>query len=450
MEKNIEVVSQYYDFTQSMILILKYITLLKNKEQLSKELEITERFKQSSGIKAITNLLTKLNESIHSNKKKLKYLEEDYYQRKNQFDHFTKQLDDYTSMIQELTKLKKNCFSQINKITREMSGNSIKQKEKSEETVELDNNLTNAQKIKTLQKKAKDAQIKIRELNSKLEEVNLRFEEFNPLFQTYKQDYNNLIEVIKNDANKIEDLEFKIREEIKESEQDTHQDYEEFDVKPIRSKQEIEQAISNTTFELKSISIPNNLIDSQNPEDLSLMIEKINLINNTVSTLEDDFRLSKKESELEEIFESFQKLEMVISDLEHLINIFLSKINLKSHFQVLLSDNNEMFYIRSSFTRNNKEQLIFDELTTPEKIFFVIICYISIEIQLKNNNIVFSNLFIPSNYNKAGSIFRTIRKILPLFESDDFAEFNLIFILSNLEMKKEIKNLKIITIQENE
>ena len=109
-----------------------------------------------------------------------------------------------------------------------------------------------------------------------------------------------------------------------------------------------------------------------------------------------------------------------------------------------------MFYIRSHFTRNNKEQITFDELTTPEKIFFIIICYISIEIQLKNKNIVFSNLFIPSNYNKAGSIFRTIRKILPLFESEDFAEFNLIFILSNLEMKKEIKNLKIITIQENE
>ncbi len=140
---------------------------------------------------------------------------------------------------------------------------------------------------------------------------------------------------------------------------------------------------------------------------------------------------------------------MTIADLEHLINIFSSKINLKSHFQVLLSDNNKMFYIRLSFTRNNKDQLTFDELTTPEKIFFIIISYISIEIQLKNNNIVFSNLFVPSNYNKAGSIYRTIRKILPLFERDDFAEFNLIFILSNLELKKEIENLKVITIQEN-
>jgi len=449
MEKNIEIISQYYEFIQSMILIFKLNTLIKNKEQLSKELEITERFKQPSDIKAITNLLQKLNESMDGNKKKLKYLEEDYFQRKNQYDQFAKQKEDFMSRIQALTKIKKGCFSQINIITREMSGNLINQKEKSEGIVEIDNNLTNAQKIKALQKKAKEAQIEIKELNSKLGEVNLRYEEFNPLYQTYKQDYNNLIEIIKNDANKIEDLQFKLREEIKESEKDTYQIYDKMDLKSIRSKQEIEEAIKNTTSELKSILIPNNLIDSQNPEDLSLMIKKLNHINNTVSALEKDGRLNMGESELEEIFKSFQKLEMVISDLEHLVNIFSAKINLKSHFQVLLSDNNKNFYVQSSFTRNNKEQLTFDELTTPEKIFFIIICYISIEIQLKNNNIIFSNLFIPSNYNKAGSIYRTIRKILPLFESDDFVEFNLIFLLSNLEMKKEIKNLKVITILEN-
>jgi len=330
-----------------------------------------------------------------------------------------------------------------------MSGNSINKKEKSERIVEIDNNLTNAQKIKSFQKKAKDAQIETKELNSKLDEVNLRYEVFNPLFQTYKQDYNNLLEIIKSDTDKIEDLQSKLRKEIMASEKANYQNFENIDLKAIRSKQEIEKAIKIMTSDLESISIPRNLIDTQNPEDLSLMIEKLNHINNTVSALEKDVRLNTGESELEEIFQSFQRLEIVVSDLERLINIFSSKINLTSHFQVLLSDDHKVFYIQSTFTRNNKEQLTFDELTTPEKIFFIIIYYISIEIQLKNNNIIFSNLFIPSNYNKAGSIYRTIRKILPLFESDDFAEFNLIFILSNLEMKKEIKNLNVITIQEN-
>ncbi len=449
LEKNIETISQYFEFIQSMILILRSKILLKNREQLLKELEITERFKQSSDVKAITNLLQKLNESMDDNKKKIKYLEEDYLQRKNQNNQFIKQKTDFISRIQELTQLKKSCFSQINKITREMSGNSIDKKEKLNGIIEIDNNMTNAQKIRALQTKAKEVQIEIRELNSNLGDLNLRYEEFNPIYQTYKQDYNNLIEIINNDANKIEELQFKLREEVKESENDSSQTYDDLDLKSIRSKQEIEEAIKNTTSEIKSLSIPNNLINSKNPEDLSLVIEKLNHFNDTASTLEKDVRISKEEAELEEIFESFQKLEMVISDLEHLINIFLSKINLESHFQILLNDNNKMFYIQSSFTRNNKEKLIFDKLTTPEKIFFIIIYFISIEIQLKNNNIVFSNQFIPSNYNKAGSIYRTIRKIIPLFESEDFSEFNLIFILSNLEMKKEIKNLKIITIQES-
>jgi chromosome segregation ATPase len=449
MDKNIEIISQYSEIIQYMSQIFKLNILLKSKEQLSKELEITGRLKQSSDIKAITNLLQKLNESMEGNKKKLKYLEEDYFQRKNQYDQFTKEKDDFTSKIQELTKIKKGCFSQINKITREMSGNSVNQKEKLEGKVEIDNNLTNAQKIKSFQKKAKDAQIEIKELNSKLDEVNLRYEEFNPLFQTYKQDYNNLLEIIKSDTDKIEDLQSKLRKEIMASEKANYQNFEKIDLKAIRSKQEIEKAIKIMTSDLESISIPRNLIDTQNPEDLSLMIEKLNHINNTVSALEKDVRLNTGESELEEIFQSFQRLEIVVSDLERLINIFSSKINLTSHFQVLLSDDHKVFYIQSTFTRNNKEQITFDELTTPEKIFFIIIYYISIEIQLKNNNIIFSNLFIPSNYNKAGSIYRTIRKILPLFESDDFAEFNLIFILSNLEMKKEIKNLNVITIQEN-
>jgi hypothetical protein len=448
--QNIEIGDQYHDFVQSIILVFQLITLLKNKKKLSKELEIAEKFKQSSDLKAITNLLKKLKESMDSNKKKLKYLEEDYLQRKNRYEQFIKHIDDYASSIQDLTVVKKRSFSQINKITRQMSGNSINQKEESEGIEELDKNLTNAQKIRVLQNKAKEAQIKIQELRSNLDEVKLKFEEFNPLYQTYRQDYNNLIEVIKNDENKIEELNLKLRDRMKESEEDSYQMPDEIDLKSIRSPQEVEEALNSTITELNSISIPNNLINSQNPEDLSLLIAQLNQINKSVNALGKNVKLSKKESEYEEIFDSFQKLETIIFDLENLINRFLIKINLKSHFQVLLSNDNQRFLIRLNFTRNNKEKLTFDKLTTPEKIFFIIICNISIEIQLENNNIIFSNLFIPSNYNKAGSIFRTIRKILPFFENDDFAEFNLIFILSNLELKKEIKNLKIITIQENE
>ncbi|GAH53842.1 unnamed protein product, partial [marine sediment metagenome] len=46
-----------------------------------------------------------------------------------------------------------------------------------------------------------------------------------------------------------------------------------------------------------------------------------------------------------------------------------------------------------------------------------------------------------------GSIFRTIKNIIPVFEREDnLKNYNLIFILSNLEMKEQIKNLKVINI----
>ncbi|MFX1522167.1 MAG: hypothetical protein ACFFCC_01535 [Promethearchaeota archaeon] len=450
MEKNIEITSQYYDFIQSIILIFKMNILLKQKENLIRELEIYEQFKQTSDIKASRNLLQKLSESLENNKKRLRYLKEDYYKQKAHYDQITEQLTEYESNIQELTNLKKQCFSHINKITREMSGNSTVIKESLAEIKGIDDNSTNAQKIRALQKKAKEAQIEIRELNSKIGEINLKYEEFKPIYQSYKDDYENLIKIINSDTSKIEDLQLRINEEIKKSDTVSLEKYNAIDLNSIRTSQEIEVDLKNTTSELNSIIIPNNYIDSNNPEDLSLSIKYLNQISNTLKALENDISLSVEKSDLDEIFESFQKLERILLDLEIIINGFLAEINLEIKFQILLSSDNKTFNIQLLFTRTNNNSLNFDELTTPEKIFFIIVWYISTEIQLNSKNIIFSNLFIPSIYNKAGSIFRTIRKILPLFESEKLPHVNLIFILSNLEMKKDIKNLEIITIQESE
>ena len=90
----------------------------------------------------------------------------------------------------------------------------------------------------------------------------------------------------------------------------------------------------------------------------------------------------------------------------------------------------------------------FTELTTPEKVFFLIILCISIQINLNFENIVFSNLILPNEYNKRGSVYRTLRKIIPVFENENsLKSINLVFVISNLEMKKSIENLKIITIE---
>ena len=125
----------------------------------------------------------------------------------------------------------------------------------------------------------------------------------------------------------------------------------------------------------------------------------------------------------------------------------LSQNNLIIKFQILIDKTNTKFFINSLFKRNNKDKIKLTELTTPEKVFLIVVLYISINIVLNEKNLTFSNLFIPKEYNKSGSILRTIRKILPIFKSNEnLKDFNLIFIMSNIEIKKEIKNLKIIEI----
>ncbi len=97
-----------------------------------------------------------------------------------------------------------------------------------------------------------------------------------------------------------------------------------------------------------------------------------------------------------------------------------------------------------------KKKIKFDGLTTPERIYFIIVFYLSIKLQNKSENIMFSNLFLPIKYNKAGSIYRTIRKILPIFEKEEvLSRINLVFIFSNLEMKKKINNLNLINLEES-
>jgi DNA repair exonuclease SbcCD ATPase subunit len=450
MKRNIEIFSQYSEILESIISLLKLNSLIQKKEQFLKELEVVEEYKRTSDTAAILDLLNKLNKSIDDNKKKLRYLEEDYFQRKNQIDQINETIKNYELKIKDLTSQKKDFFSQINKITREMSGSPSTEKEELKGFPEIDDNLTNAQKIKDFQRKAREGQSEINELNLKLGEIKLKYNEFNPFYEIYKQDYEKLKDLIKADEKRVEDFQAELEENRLENKNRPYKDFNLSDIKSVRSKQEIEYDIKKIEEELKIISIKEDLYDPKNPEDLSTIVKKLNEIINILKDPKSEIKIEKNKDHIEEILESFQRLEIKINELESLINKFLHEINIESHFRIHLNKDNKSFFINIGFIRNNREKITFKELTTPEKIFFVITYYISMEIQVKNKNIIFSNLFIPNIYNKAGSIFRTIRKILPLFEIErDLASYNLIFILSNLEMKKEIKNLKTITIQAN-
>jgi hypothetical protein len=77
--------------------------------------------------------------------------------------------------------------------------------------------------------------------------------------------------------------------------------------------------------------------------------------------------------------------------------------------------------------------------------------YLSIKMLQKSKTILFSNIFIPESYNKRGSIFRTIRKLVQIFErNSSFSDYTFVFIISNLELKKQMENIKIIKIKESD
>lgn len=449
ISKNIYLSSQFNDIIKQLIIIFRYNTLLKKKKLLLKELEISEYYKNLRNKTAITDLLKKLNESLISNKNKLKFLEEDYLQRKNQVDQIKTKIEEFDTKILELNTQKKQCFNQINRITREMTGDTQEiNKESKKISNNSGNNLTNAEKIKNFQRKAKGIQFEITKIISKKKQTQTKLEDLNPIFESYRNDYEKVLEIINNEEKRINELQFDLKREIKENE--NVEDFDLIDVKSLKPLEIIRKDIEKVDIELEQILIPEEFYNPQDTNDLSIIIQQLKELDDNIKNTESELSITVNEKNIIKSFEQFTKLEKTINEIEFLINKFLSEINLTAQFRIILNDDNKQFFIKTRFIRSDKTQIIFDELTTPEKIFFIIVFYVSIKLHTKSENIIFSNISILSKYNKAGSIYRTIRKILPLFEKDNMLlGFNLIFIISNLELKKEIKNLRIRTVQES-
>ena len=169
---NIATTSQYNEIIYNLLSILQYINFLKEKESLLRELELSIQSKKSSDIAATRDLLNKLNESLANNENKLKLFEEDYFQRKSQINEIKITLDNYNNKIQQLTNQKKKCFNQINRITREMGGNKHESKQVIKiDIIESEGDLSNAEKIRAIQKKAKEIQSEINDITTKKKET---------------------------------------------------------------------------------------------------------------------------------------------------------------------------------------------------------------------------------------------------------------------------------------
>ncbi|MFX0025349.1 MAG: hypothetical protein ACFE8M_02965 [Candidatus Hermodarchaeota archaeon] len=447
IKSNVELLSEYNDILELLMLTTKLKILEKKKEKLKLELEIAKNYKKSSDLMAISDLLKKLNKSIEGNKKRAKYLEEDYYHHKNQVDQINKNIENYSLEIKNLNNQKKVCFTQINKISRKTEDLTSLDEDGDLKKLGIEINIPNSEKIRKLQLKAKDISYSIKQIESKKEITKLKLEKINPKYEIYKTDYEKLLNLIKRDEEKAEELQLELKKKIEETDKDLIKEKYTTDLKTLRPLSQIDEDIKKVDKELTEIKKSENFDSIKNNQDFSFIQEKLEIFYKQFTQEFNKLDINSNKKKFLKAFENYQKFELILDDLEIILNIMLSEINLIIKFQILIDKTNTKFFINSLFKRNNKDKIKFNELTTPEKVFLIVVLYISINIVLNEKNLTFSNLFIPKEYNKSGSILRTIRKILPIFKSNEnLKDFNLIFIMSNIEIKKEIKNVKIIEI----
>ncbi len=446
---NSHIIEDYIKLIENFISIIEYNIKLSRRESLLEELELSKVKQKSGDIAAKTDLINKLKESINSNKSQLKYFEEDYLNLKNQINQINQIKERYNKQIQELNAQKKEYFSEINKITREMSAG-IQKGKKDDLSLDFESKeVSQAEKIQNFQKKAQESQYEINQINSKLNEIALKFNEVNPRYKKLDSDHQNLKKVINRDEIRLEKLQHELKY-ILEKNQDLSIERINFStLTTIRDTQEIEDEVSTLKNEIEAYENSINFVNSSNPADLSILIQKFHEFNTNLTNKEKDYIISMRNDEIFQCIYNFRKLEALKKKIETFINKFLLDINLKCNFFLTIDETYKSFTLNLQFIRSNKEEVDFDSLTTPEKIFFIITFYLSFKVLLKSPDIIFSNLLLPGEYNKRGSVFRTISKAINIFENEeDLKEFNLIFIISNLDMKKPIDNIIIENIGE--
>ncbi len=445
VEKNLELYEKFKNNIEIMDSIFHLIFISARKKILHRELELSKIRKSSSEILAVADLMKSLAESIKRNEVKLSYLKEDFFQHKNQIEDIQKSLSTYETLIQEQSQIKKDCFNQINKITRQMEGSKTDYSDDSFLRLGIDINLTNSEKIRALQKKAKNTLYEIRNIKQKSKQSRTEFEELSPNYEIFKNDYEEILETIKNDQKRLGQAQENYEKKLREGKEFQFGESKELLSQPSRPLLEIEQEILKVESELDNLSIPNNLDKKNGPSNLSTLIEMFKEIDAILRDGDEKMKISVNENEIEEFFEHFHIFENFMKNIEKIMNNFLKEIHLRVQFNLVTNQMNTVFFVKTNFIRNSKIRANFTNLTTPEKIFFIISFFISVKILFNSKNIIFSNLFILPAYNKGGSIYRTIRKIIPLFETEEnLSNVRITLLMSNLKLNKDIEKMKII------
>lgn len=446
LQVNFEKAEKYIDILTSLKISMYYDFLQETKEIKIKELKLSEIKKLHSEISAKTDLLNKLNINLKKNQKRLQYMEEDFLIQKNQIEQLQVKRNQLKKEIQKHNAKKKECFDMINKLTREMELHGTKQQKKDDFTAPLleEENMPISQKIRNLQQQARESQRKISQIKKELNRVNIKYEEIKPGYDILNKDYQTIRNSVEIDKKRIIDLKEKIKKEYELKKGDAINLGAINSLNIIRSSSEIENELQNINNKLGEITKNNpNIVES--PSYLTQLKKKVMNFNSELdsSQLHVDWSLD----EIKKSIYDFKRAENLLNVAENHCNEFLQEINLSFQFRLQITDDFDQFMLNFSYTRNNKEELTYNELTTPEKIYFVICLYLSLNLLGNNNTILFSNVFLPQMYNKRGSIFRTIRKILPIFQQEEeLKNYSLIFIISNLVLKNPIQGIDVINI----
>ena len=446
INQNSRIINDYNDLIGDIINLFKLIILDYKKKKAMDALKISEQYRKSSDKFAITDLIEKLQNSININKNRLKYIEKDYLTKKNQIEIMLEQIQLKDEQIKHLNNQKKQCFRYINYITRDMEADLEEPNALGFDQIEINQNLSNAEKIRALQIKAQEIQYNANKIKSAIKQDKLDLETFRPQFESIENDYLKLKNQITLDQDKIFDKQAELKKLVNDNEINEIMSNE----IPLKPYGEIEFEIKELESQIENISDSSMFTDNILTENLSSLIKKAKdqliLIQKLKLDLEED-----NISSVELIFKAYHKTEQLLNDFELKFNSLLKEIDLNASLNLTISEKNEEFFLEPEFQRTKEKKLKFIDLTTPEKVY-VIISFTLVQQLIKNlSQIIISNIFLPEKFNKKGSIFRTIKKLLPLVQGDQsFKDISLTFVIKNFEPKKLIQNLNVIKINEIE
>ncbi|MFO8019381.1 MAG: hypothetical protein R6U96_12160 [Promethearchaeia archaeon] len=443
METNLASLETYIKLIEELKSLMNYLELKQTKNTLSNDLKLAKLKHKSNTISAKTDLLEKLTQAIKKNKKNLAYLKEDYYKYKNQVNQIKSHINEKKKQIQNLNKKKKQCFRRINSITRQMEGKKQANKNKTDlgGLIDDDTSLSKSDRILALQKQARECQYGTKKIRKEINEKREALNEILPKYEKLENDFNKLKESIEKDKERKSEIQEELNQALSNEKDLQNIDIKEIDV--AKSPEQLRREIESITRKINQFETQYPDFQKKPKDVFASVREQFQILKEKLSSYSeiDQNLIEKAREEIGKI----RTLDQYLLDLEKTINVLIKEIHLVSNFKIKFNKNELSIYL--SFIRKGKEKIDIKGLTTPERVYFGICFYLSCFIVLGREEIVFSNLFLPANFNKRGSLFRTIRKTIPVFEQNPpLNTYKLIYLISKLHMKRQIKNTKVINL----